>query len=56
MVEKCYHRNVLYVVIKKSRFIKEQESKGILSSLGFKLPLSKILFLVIFCFKCNSIE
>ena len=29
---------------KKSRFIKEQEAKGILSSLGFKTPLSKIPF------------
>ena len=28
----------------KSRFMKEQEAKGILSSLGFKTPLSKIPF------------
>ena len=27
---------------KKSRFVKEQEPKGLLSSLGFKTPLSKI--------------
>ena len=27
---------------KKSRFIKEQEAKGILNSLGLKIPLSKI--------------
>ena len=27
---------------KKSRFMKEQETKGILSSLGLKTPLSKI--------------
>ena len=27
---------------KKSRFIKEQEAKGILSSLGLKAPLNKI--------------
>ena len=27
---------------KKSRFIKEQEAKGILSSLGIRTPLSKI--------------
>ena len=27
---------------KKSRFVKEQESKGILSSLGIRTPLSKI--------------
>ena len=28
--------------IKKSRFIKEQEAKGLLSNLGVKTPLSKI--------------
>ena len=28
---------------KKSRFIKEQEAKGLLSNLGIKTPLSKIL-------------
>ena len=27
---------------KKSRFLKEQEAKGLLSSLGLKTPLSKI--------------
>ena len=27
--------------IKKSRFVKEQESKGLLSNLGIKTPLSK---------------
>ena len=27
---------------KKSRFIKKQETKGILSSLGLKTPLSKV--------------
>ena len=37
--------------IKKSRFMKEQEAKGLLSNLGTKTPLSKIpllnvLFLV----------
>ena len=30
---------------KKSRFMKEQETKGILSGLGLKTPLSKILLL-----------
>ena len=29
----------------KARFIKKQEASGILSSLGFKKPLSKIPFL-----------
>ena len=28
--------------IKKSRFIKEQEAKGLLSNLGIKTPSSKI--------------
>ena len=30
---------------KKSRFIKEQEAKGLLSNLGIKTPFSKILLL-----------
>ena len=29
--------------IKKSIFVKEQEAKGLLSNLGIKTPLSKIL-------------
>ena len=28
--------------IKKSRFVKEQETKGLLSNFGIKKPLSKI--------------
>ena len=28
--------------IKKSRFVKEQEAKGLLSNLGIKMPLNKI--------------
>ena len=28
--------------IKKSRFVKEEEAKGLLSNLGIKTPLSKI--------------
>ena len=31
--------------IKKSRFVKEQEAKGLLSNLGIKTLLSKIQFL-----------
>ena len=31
--------------IKKSRFIKEQDAKGLLRNLGIKAPLSKILLL-----------
>ena len=35
--------------IKKSKFVKEQEAKGLLSNLGIKTPLSKIpLFNVLF--------
>ena len=30
---------------KKSKFIKDQEASGILSSLGFMAPLNKILLL-----------
>ena len=31
--------------IKKSRFVKEQETKGLLSNLGIKTPLRKITLL-----------
>ena len=31
--------------IKMSRFVKEQEAKGLLSNLGIKTPLSQILLL-----------
>ena len=31
--------------IKKSRFVKEQDAKGLLSNLGLKTPLSKISLL-----------
>ena len=33
---------------KKSRFVKEQEAKGLLSNLGIKTPLSKISLLIFF--------
>ena len=36
---------------KKSRFIKNQEAKGLLSNLGVRTPLSKVTILGIFCFK-----
>ena len=32
-------------ITKKSRFVKEQEAKGLLSNLGIKTPLSKISML-----------
>ena len=31
--------------IKKSRFVKEQEAKGLMSNLGIKTPLSKVSLL-----------
>ena len=37
MLSKCAICN-----IEKSRFIKEQEARGLLSNLGFRTPLSKI--------------
>ena len=36
--------------IKMSRFVKEQEAKGLLSNLGIKTPLSKIPLLNVFFF------
>ena len=41
---------------KRSKFIKEQEAKGLLSNLGIRTPLSKTPILVDFLFECNSIE
>ena len=37
MLSKCAESG-----IKKSRFVKEQEAKGLLSNLGIETPLSKI--------------
>ena len=34
--------------IRKSRFVKEQEAKGLLSNLGIRTPLSKIPLLNVF--------
>ena len=36
---------------KKSRFIKKQDVRGILSNLGLKTPLNKIPLWVIYCFR-----
>ena len=41
--------------IKKSRFVKEQEAKGLLSNLGIKAPLSKIPLLNVLSVKINEI-
>ena len=37
---------------KKSRFIKNQEAKELLSNLGVRTPLSKVPILGGICFKC----
>ena len=42
MLDQCYHQNVLYAVVKKSRFMEEKETKGLLSSLGLETPLNEI--------------
>ena len=42
MVDLCYHQDVLYVAVKKSKFMKEQEAERLLSNLGIRTPLSKI--------------
>ena len=44
--------------IKKSRFVNEQEAKGLLSSLGIKTPLNKIPLLgniLFYVYKLNEI-
>ena len=42
--------------IKKSRFVKEQETKGLLGNLGIKTQLSKIPLLnILRCIKMNEI-
>ena len=45
MLKQWYYQNVQYAVIKKSRFIKNQEAKGLLSNLDLRTPLSKVLLL-----------
>ena len=42
MVKQWYYQTVQYVVVKKSRFSKNQEAKGLLSKLGIKTTLSKV--------------
>ena len=38
----CFYQNVYCVAVKKSRFIKKQETSGLLSSLRIKSPLRQI--------------
>ena len=52
MVEQWYYQNVQYVIGKKSRFIKNQEAKGLLINLGIRRPLRKVPILSDFYFKC----
>ena len=42
IIDYLCNQNVLFVELKKSIFVKEQEAKGLLSNLGIKTPLSKI--------------
>ena len=42
MVEQWYYQNVQYVAVKKSRFVKHREEKGLLRNLGIRKALSKI--------------
>ena len=45
LIQKCLEQKLIDYSdcrIKKSRFVKEQEAKGLLSNLGIKTPLSKI--------------
>ena len=42
--------------IKKSRFVKEQEAKGLLSNLGIKTPLSKIPLLNVLFWRALNIK
>ena len=46
MLKQWYYQYVLYVVVKnQDLFIKKQEAKGILSTLGLKIPLSEVSIL-----------
>ena len=42
MGKQWYYQNVQYEAVKKSRFIKNQEAKGLLSNLGIRTPLNKV--------------
>ena len=45
MVEQWYYQDVQYVIVKNQDLLKNQEAKGLLSNLGIKTPLSKVLIL-----------
>ena len=42
MIKQWFYQNVQYAAAKKSKFIKEQQAKGLLSNLGIRTPLNKI--------------
>ena len=42
MEQYCFYQNVQCVIVKKSKFIKHQDTSGLLSSLGIKTRLRKI--------------
>ena len=41
MIKQCYYQNVVSVVVKNQDLLKK-EASGILSSLGFRIPLGKV--------------
>ena len=45
MAKQWYYQNAQYTVVKKSRFIKNQEAKGLFSNSNLRTPLSKVLIL-----------
>ena len=48
--------NAQYLVVKKSRFIKDQEAKGLLSNLSVRAPLIKVPILVDILFWMSMIN
>ena len=57
MVKQWYYENVLICGSKKSKFIRKQEANGILSNVGLKTPLNKIIgwYLVLNAILLNSV-
>ena len=42
MVKQWYYQNVQHVVLEKSRFVINQEAKGLLSNLGLRTTLCEV--------------
>ena len=51
MEQYCFYQNVQCVIVKKSKFIKHQDTSGLLSSLGIKTRLRKIPLVVSLLFQ-----